>query len=99
MELFVANGASLYTMYLLIYVAFSIGLVALVPALHERLKADAAALMRAMTAFGLIWAGPVIASEVSRTIESNCLWTVWKSPVAHGRKSPESRGTECSDRV
>ncbi|MFC6722977.1 hypothetical protein ACFQE1_00905, partial [Halobium palmae] len=53
-ELFVANETSLYTMYLLIYVVFGIVLVALVLALHERLKADAPMLMRATTAFGLI---------------------------------------------
>ncbi len=61
-ELFVANETSLYAMYLLIYVVFGILLVALVLALHERLKPDAPMLMRATTAFGLIWAGLVIAS-------------------------------------
>jgi hypothetical protein len=61
-ELFVANETSLYAMYLLIYVVFGIVLVALVLTLHERLVTDAPMLMRATTAFGLIWAGLVIAS-------------------------------------
>jgi hypothetical protein len=52
-------------MYLLIYMVFGVVLVAAVLvvlvaavlALHARLKTDALMLMRATTAFGLIWAG------------------------------------------
>ncbi|MFC5369067.1 DUF4386 family protein [Salinirubrum litoreum] len=61
-ELFVANQTSLYAMNLLIYVVFGAVLVALVLALHDRLKTGAPTLMQAATAFGLIWAGLVIAS-------------------------------------
>ncbi len=47
---------------LLIYVFFGVFLVVLAVALHERLKAGAFAMMQTATAFGLIWAGLVIAS-------------------------------------
>jgi hypothetical protein len=61
-ELFVANQSSLYAMNLLIYVVFGVVLVVLVLALHDRLKSGAPTTMQAATAFGLIWAGLVIAS-------------------------------------
>ena len=96
-ELFVANEASLYAMYLLIYVIFGIVLVALVLALHERLATDAPMLMRATTAFGLIWAGLVIASGMVATLATGVVvdlystdptqaTTVWLavSPVVDG---------------
>ena len=67
-ELFVANQTSLYAMYLLIYVVFGIVLVALVLALHDRLKSGSPSLMQAATAFGLIWAGLVIASGMIANI-------------------------------
>ncbi|MFD1687102.1 hypothetical protein [Halobellus litoreus] len=96
-ELFVANETSLYAMNLLIYVVFGIVLVALVLALHEHLKADAPMLMRATTAFGLIWAGLVIASGMIATLATSAVvdlystdptqaTTVWLavSPVIDG---------------
>ncbi|MFC7228692.1 hypothetical protein N0B31_14865 [Salinirubellus salinus] len=96
-ELFVANEASLSAMYLLIYVVFGIVLVALVLALHERLAAGAPMLMRATTAFGLIWAGLVIASGMIATLATGVVvdlystdptqaTTVWLavSPVIDG---------------
>jgi hypothetical protein len=96
-ELFVANETSLYAMYLLIYVVFGIVLVALVLALHERLETDAPMLMRATTAFGLIWAGLVIASGMIATLATGVVvdlygtdptqaTTVWLavSPVIDG---------------
>jgi len=67
-ELFVANQTSLYVMNLLIYVVFGVVLVALVLSLHARLKSDAPMLMGATTAFGLIWAGLVIASGMVANI-------------------------------
>ncbi len=48
--------------YVLIYVMFGAVLVVLVTALHEKLAAGAPALMKVASAFGLIWAGLVIAS-------------------------------------
>lgn len=45
-----------------IYVIFGLFLVVLTVALHERLKSGLAGLMQVASAFGLIWAGLVIAS-------------------------------------
>jgi hypothetical protein len=61
-ELLVANQSGLYAMNLLIYVVFGVVLVVLVLALHDRLNSGAPTTMQAATAFGLIWAGLVIAS-------------------------------------
>lgn len=96
-ELFVANQASLYAMNLLIYVVFGLVLVALVLALHARLKDNAPMLMGAATAFGLIWAGLVIASGMVANIATSVVvdlystdptqaTTVWLavSPVIDG---------------
>ena len=54
--------AMIATMNLIIYVIFGVALVVLTLAIHERLKNGAPALMQIATAFGLIWAGVVIAS-------------------------------------
>ena len=96
-ELFVANQTSLYAMYLLIYVVFGVVLVALVLSLHAHLKTDAPMLMGATTAFGLIWAGLVIASGMVANIATGVVvdlygtdptqaTTVWLavSPVIDG---------------
>ena len=56
------NGAILYVWNLIIYVLFGVFLVVLVLALHERLKAGSPAMAQTASAFGLIWAGLVIAS-------------------------------------
>jgi len=56
------NQTLLYIMTLVIYVAFGIFLVVLALALFERLKASAPAMAQTATAFGLIWAGLVIAA-------------------------------------
>jgi hypothetical protein len=56
------NQAIIYTGNLLIYVVFGVFLVVLALALYERLKAGSPALVQTATAFGLIWAGLVIAS-------------------------------------
>lgn len=58
----VDNQSSLFLTNLFVYVIFSVVLVVLVLALHERLKANSSEIMRTATAFGLIWAGLVIAS-------------------------------------
>lgn len=47
---------------LLLYILGGAGIAVLSVALHERLKAHAPGLMMATTAFGLIWAGLVLAS-------------------------------------
>ena len=56
------NQAILYLWNQLILVVFGIFLVVLALALYERLKASSPALMQTATAFGLIWAGLVLAS-------------------------------------
>ena len=56
------NQAAMHLITLIIYVVFGVALVVLALALHERLKAGAPAVMATATAFGLIWAGLVIAS-------------------------------------
>ncbi len=58
----VDNQAIIYIGNLFIYVVFSVFLVVLALALYERLKAGSPALVQTATAFGLIWAGLVIAS-------------------------------------
>jgi hypothetical protein len=96
-ELFVANEVGLYAMYLLIYVAFGAVLIPLALALHEHLKPGAPMLMRVTTAFGLVWAGLVIASGMIATLATGVVvdlygtdptqaTTVWLavSPVIDG---------------
>ncbi len=56
------NQAAIEFMNLIIYVIFGVALVVLSLALHNRLKEGASAIMQVATAFGLIWAGVVIAS-------------------------------------
>ena len=56
------NQAIMYVWHLIIYVVNGVFLVVLVLALYERLKAGSPAMVQVATAFGLIWAGLVIAS-------------------------------------
>jgi len=62
------NQVALYIANLLIYVVFGVVLVVLVLALHARLKNESPAIMQTATAFGLIWAGLVIASGMIANI-------------------------------
>jgi len=62
------NQVASYIANLLIYVVFGVVLVVLVLALHARLKNGSAAIMQTATAFGLIWAGLVIASGMIANI-------------------------------
>ncbi len=52
----------IFSTNLLMYVFFGVFLVVLSLALHDRLKAEAPALMQVATALGIIWAGSLIAS-------------------------------------
>lgn len=56
------NQAIVSISYLFAFVIFGVFLVVLALALYERLKAGAPAMAQTATAFGLIWAGLVIAS-------------------------------------
>ena len=62
------NQVAWYITNLLIYVVFGVVLVVLVLALHARFKNDSPAIMQTATAFGLIWAGLVIASGMIANI-------------------------------
>ncbi len=64
----VDNQVAWYIANLLIYVVFGVVLVVLVLALHARLKNSSPAIMQTATAFGLIWAGLVIASGMIANI-------------------------------
>jgi len=56
------NQAFLYISNLFVYVVAGVFLVVLALALYERLKAGSPAMVQTATAFGLIWAGVVIAA-------------------------------------
>lgn len=56
------NQASIYIWNLITLIVFSIVLVPLALALHERLKAGSPATAKTATGFGLVWAGLLIAA-------------------------------------
>jgi hypothetical protein len=66
--LLVDHETSLYIMTLLLYVLFGAVLVVLTLALADRFKAGATAVVRSATAFGLIWAGLLIASGMVHNV-------------------------------
>lgn len=57
-----------YVWILIIYLLAGVLLVVLVLALHDRLKAGSAALSQTAAAFGLIWAGLILASGMIRVV-------------------------------
>ncbi len=66
---FVADHqAALYVWNLVIFIIFGLALVPLVLALHDRLKSGTPALAQAGAAFGLIWAGLVLATGMITNI-------------------------------
>ena len=58
----VDNLTLMHIWHLIIYLVAGVFLVVLALALHERFEADSPAIAKTATAFGLIWAGLVIAS-------------------------------------
>lgn len=62
-----------YVANLLIYVVFGVVLVVLSLALHARLKDGSPTIMQTATAFGLIWAGLVIASGMIANIGNSAV--------------------------
>jgi hypothetical protein len=64
----VDNQAVLYVWNVIIFIVFGVALVPVVLALHGRLKGAAPALAQASTAFGLIWAGLVLAAGMVTNI-------------------------------
>ena len=67
------NQFALYIGNLLIYVVFGVVLVVLALALHARLKDGSPTMMQTATAFGLIWAGLVIASGMIANIGNSAV--------------------------
>lgn len=67
--IFVLEKGAIFQLWMIvIYVVFGISLVVLTVALHERLKERVAGLMQIASAFGLIWAGLVIASGMISSV-------------------------------
>ena len=56
------HQATLYLWYLVLYLVAGVALVVLALGIHDRLEQRSPALARTATAFGLIWAGLVLAS-------------------------------------
>lgn len=65
------NQAIMYVWNMIIYVVFGVFLVVVALALHERLREGARSTMQVATAFGLLWAGLVIASGMIFNIGSS----------------------------
>lgn len=78
----VANRSTMYAWNLVIYVVFGICLVTLTLALHDRLKADAPALMQSATAFGIIWATLVIAAGMIANIGTEVVTALFETNPA-----------------
>ncbi len=68
--------------HLVLYVVFGVALVVLALALHERLKAGAPAMMQTATAFGLIWAGLVLASGMISVVGMGAVSELYGSDPA-----------------
>lgn len=80
---FLANNRVLmYAANLIIYVVFGIVLVVLALALHDRLKAASPAVMQVASAFGLIWAGLVIASGMVANIGTGVIVELYATDQA-----------------
>jgi hypothetical protein len=73
------NQAIMYLWYLTIYVVFGVFLVVLLLALYERLKAGSPAIAQIATAFGIIWAGLVIASGMVANIGTSVVVDLYGS--------------------
>lgn len=80
------NQGIVYIAYLIIYVIFGVFLVPLSLALHQRLKDGSVTLMQNATAFGLIWAGLVIASGMVANVGTATVVSLFE-------QTPEQAGT------
>lgn len=78
----VENQAVMYAWNLVIYIVFGVFLVVLSQALYEHLKVGSPALAQIATAFGLIWAGLVIASGMVANIGTGIVVNLYdKNPT------------------
>jgi hypothetical protein len=76
------HKAIMHAWNFIIYVVFGIVLVVLALALYERLKMHSPAMMQIATAFGLIWAGLVIASGLVANIGADLVVNLYgKDPA------------------
>jgi hypothetical protein len=76
------HKAIMHAWNFIIYVAFGIVLVVLALALYERLKTSSPAIMQIATAFGLIWAGLVIASGLVANVGADLVVNLYgKDPA------------------
>lgn len=79
------NQAVMYAWNLTIYVVFGIFLVVLALALHERLNIASPRLVQVGTAFGLIWAGLVIASGMVANVGAGVVVDLYgQDPIQAG---------------
>lgn len=74
--------ALFHTTFMFVYIAFSIALVVLAVALHERLKDKSPDLMKIATPFGLIWVGLVIASGMVANVGLEAVAAIHARDVA-----------------
>ncbi|WP_208989556.1 DUF4386 family protein [Pseudovibrio sp. POLY-S9] len=107
---FVASNQSLmYLWNFIIYIVNAVFLVVLVIALHDRLKAATPGLSQVAAAFGLIWAGLVLASGMLANIslaevsalyaldhdEALVMWATCRKVLAAATRSPVACGCCC----
>lgn len=78
----VDNEGALFLWNVIIYVINGIFLVVLAAALHQRLKDNAPDLMPITTAFGMIWAGLVIASGMLTIVNAGTVIDLYESDPA-----------------
>ncbi|HSH02983.1 MAG TPA: DUF4386 domain-containing protein [Anaerolineae bacterium] len=76
------NKTLLDTWHLIIYIVAGVFMVPLVLALHDRLKTGSSAIMQIATAFGLIWAGLVIASGMLLINDSGIVVSLYQQDPA-----------------
>lgn len=81
------NQAIMYTWNLIIYVVFGVFLVVLALALYERLKAGSPAMAQTATAFGLVWAGLVLASGMVANVGAGIVVDIYGNDPAQPRRS------------
>jgi len=90
----VDHQAALYVWNVVIFIIFGIVLVPLVLTLRDRLKALSPAMAQASGAFGLIWAGLVIAAGMVSNIAIGTVSDL-STPTLPGRRRCGRRSTRC----
>lgn len=78
----VHNQTIMVVWYIIIYLIAGVFMVPLALALHERLKTREPAIMQITTAFGLIWAGLIIASGMLLVTDSSVIVNLYQKDPA-----------------